>query len=138
MNRSLPWWDRDLGNDFRRELARIWPYTPALGCVWMILALFVSNVGFIPGVGDPDTVLNITLITVLISAVLFPLSFISAISSRLVNTSHAIKKFAIRLKKHAYSTVHWDQRHAGRSFFRNLNAIRRNSVALDLQQQKTS
>jgi hypothetical protein len=87
MNSPLTWWDRILGSDVRRHLARIWPYTLGTGVVLMVFALFVSNVGYIPGVQDPDTVLGITLITVLISALLFPLSFVSAISHRLVQRS---------------------------------------------------
>lgn len=101
MNSSLSWWDRVLGPGFRRSLATIWPYTLGLGVVLMIFALFVSNVGIIPGVSDPDAVLMITLIIVLISALLFPISYISAISSRLVHHSRGGENTAAAGNNHA-------------------------------------
>ena len=86
MHSSLPWWNRVMGSGTRQVLAHIWPYSLSLAVTGMLYALFVSNTGIIPGIQNPDTVLNITLIIVLVCALLFPLSFVSAIAHRLVKS----------------------------------------------------
>ncbi len=55
----LAWWRRTLPEGLRRPLARLWPWFLFAGSLLFLIGLAISVTGFLPGVADPDQILNI-------------------------------------------------------------------------------
>lgn len=53
----LTWWRKVLPEGIRPGLARLWPFTLALGSLSFLIGLFIAITGYVPGVTDDETIL---------------------------------------------------------------------------------
>lgn len=77
IHKPLVWWRKTLPPGLRKVLAGAWPGLLITPTVLMLLALFVAVFGIMPGVDDIAQVLNITLIMVGGSWLLFLLAYVA-------------------------------------------------------------
>jgi hypothetical protein len=59
INKPLTWWRKALPKGVREVLAKIWPLSLVLGTISFLTGLFIAVTGYIPGLSDPDRILNI-------------------------------------------------------------------------------
>jgi hypothetical protein len=59
INKPLTWWRKVLPAKLRRALASIWPYTLTVGAISFLIGLFIAIFGYVPGVSDPERIINI-------------------------------------------------------------------------------
>lgn len=59
INKPLTWWRKRLPENVRRVLAQLWPYTLGLGSLSFIIGLFIAIFGYVPGLSDPERIINI-------------------------------------------------------------------------------
>jgi hypothetical protein len=66
INKPLTWWRKVLPKRIRPVLAKLWPYTLAIGFISMLVGLYIAITGHIPGVSadNPDLILAIDLAVV--------------------------------------------------------------------------
>ncbi|NDJ60547.1 MAG: hypothetical protein GYB67_05440 [Chloroflexi bacterium] len=83
INRPLAWWRRRLPAGSRRVLARLWPWAITAGALLMLITLEISFFGLFPGVTDPQALLGLMGLCLLLALILFPLSFVGAIAADL-------------------------------------------------------
>jgi hypothetical protein len=79
IHKPLNWWRRVLPERSRPFLAKLWPYTLSIAVVSMLVGLYVSITGHIPGSSglDPDVILAIDLTIVFGGGLgMFLLSFV--------------------------------------------------------------
>jgi hypothetical protein len=59
INRPLTGWRKVLPEGIRRGLAHIWPVTLIIGCLSLLIGIFIAITGFVPGTPDDDRILAI-------------------------------------------------------------------------------
>jgi hypothetical protein len=59
INKPLSWWRRAFPEGLRRVLARLWPWLLGAGAVLFTTGLAISVTGFIPGLSDPEQIINV-------------------------------------------------------------------------------
>jgi hypothetical protein len=59
INRPLDGWRKILPEGIRPVLAKLWPFTLALGSLSFLIGLFIAITGYVPGQSDPEAILNI-------------------------------------------------------------------------------
>jgi hypothetical protein len=59
INRPLDWWRKILPEGIRPALARLWPFTLALGSLSFLIGLFIAITGYVPGVVDDESILAV-------------------------------------------------------------------------------
>jgi hypothetical protein len=59
INKPLDWWRKILPAGVRRGLAKIWPVTLTIGCISVLIGLFIAITGYVPGVSDDERILAI-------------------------------------------------------------------------------
>ena len=80
INKPLDKWEKCYKQGIKKLLASAWYILTGLSAVSISCVLIIAVTGFFPGIKDPDTVLNIMLIVLLVFAVSMPVSLISAIA----------------------------------------------------------
>jgi hypothetical protein len=63
INKPLTWWRKIIPERLRPVLAKLWPYTLAIGVISMMIGLYIAITGHVPGLsgGDADKILAIDL-----------------------------------------------------------------------------
>ena len=77
INQPLTWWRRSLSVKAQARLAKCWPLSLVITGVLFVIALVIATTGFVPGVGNPDSVLAVMLACLGAAVVLLPVAFIS-------------------------------------------------------------
>jgi hypothetical protein len=83
MNKPLTWWRKVLPQSTWPFLSKFWIITLILSSLVMLMGLEIAIFGFVPGMTNPDHILIINLILVLISAILYVISFIAGFGHEL-------------------------------------------------------
>ncbi len=90
IHKPLTWWRKALPERIRPVLAKLWPYTLAIGVISMLIGLYIAITGNIPGVSivDPDRILAIDLIFVFGGGLgMFLISFVCGFAADIENQS---------------------------------------------------
>jgi hypothetical protein len=77
VNKPLTWWRKVLPGGLRKWLAKVWPWTLAVGVAVMLFTLWVATTGVVPGVSDEDTALNVMLSSLPVALVAFLVTFVA-------------------------------------------------------------
>jgi len=77
INKPLKWWRKVLPVKIHKPLARLWPWSLAIGSLLFVFALQIAITGFVPGMGDPEKILSVTMLCLGLEAIILPLTFIS-------------------------------------------------------------
>jgi hypothetical protein len=77
INKPLTWWRRILPTKIQAPLGRLWIWSLIISSALLVFVLEIGVTGFVPTVNDPETVLAVMLICLVLEAVLLPLTFIS-------------------------------------------------------------
>jgi len=77
INNPLIWWRKILQGKIHVPLGRLWLWCLIASSALLVFALEIAITGFVPTVNDPETVLSVMLICLVIEAVILPLTFIS-------------------------------------------------------------
>jgi len=83
MNKPLTWWKKVLPQSIWPFLSKLWIITLIVSSVVILIALEIAVFGFIPGMTNPENIQNTALILVLISAILYVISFIAGFGHEL-------------------------------------------------------
>jgi hypothetical protein len=77
INQPLAWWRSSLSGPSQARLAKCWPSSLVISAALLLLALAIATTGFVPGLGNPDTVLAVMLACLGAVVVLIPVAFVS-------------------------------------------------------------
>jgi hypothetical protein len=77
INKPLSWWRRVLPQGLRTPLARVWPWTLAVGVALMLATLWIATTGIVPGVSDADAALTVMLSALLVALAAFLVTFVA-------------------------------------------------------------
>ena len=77
INRPLTWWRKALPEKMRRVLARLWPWSLAVGSLLMLMTLQIATTGFVPLVSDSDAALTVMLSSLVLALGAFLLTFVA-------------------------------------------------------------
>lgn len=83
MNKPLTWWKKVLPRSTWPFLSKLWVLTLILASIVILIGLEIAIFGFVPGVTHPETIQNTALLLVLVSAILYILSFIAGFGHEL-------------------------------------------------------
>jgi hypothetical protein len=78
INKPLAWWRRILLTKIQVPLGRLWIWSLMISSTLLVFVLEIAVTGFVPAVNDPETVLSVMLICLVLEAVFLPLTFIAA------------------------------------------------------------
>jgi hypothetical protein len=79
----LKWWNKVLGHRIRGILSRLWRYTLPTAVVFFLIALVIAIIWQLPGISDPEVILQIDWSFLLAGWVLMMVSFGSAFAADL-------------------------------------------------------
>jgi hypothetical protein len=77
INNPLIWWRKMLQGKIRALLDRLWLWCLIISSALLVFALEIAVTGFVPAVNDPETVLSVMLICLVLQAIFLPLTFIT-------------------------------------------------------------
>lgn len=78
IHKPLTWWRQVLPADICPVLAKLWPFTLALGSFSFLIGLFIAITGYVPGQSDPEIIINICWAFIFIGGLgLYLLTFVS-------------------------------------------------------------
>ena len=77
INKPLIWWRKVLPGKVQMLLGKVWLWCLMISSALLVFVLEIGVTGFVPAVNDPETVLSVMLICLVIEAAALPLTFIS-------------------------------------------------------------
>lgn len=77
MNKPLTWWRKTISEKVSTSFAKIWPYTVAAATICWLIVLEIAILGYFPGETDPEVIININWILLLLTLIFINLSYIS-------------------------------------------------------------
>jgi hypothetical protein len=80
ISKPLLWWRRVLPEGLRRVLARQWPSSLVAGAVLFVIGLVISITGYVPGLSDPEQILNIDWSILGIGYLIYLLAYVAGFS----------------------------------------------------------
>ena len=83
MHKPLSWWRKVLPGRVRPFLSGLWLAALIVATLAILIGLEIAIFGFVPGMTDPERVQNTAMATVLVSAVLYVISFIAGFGHEL-------------------------------------------------------
>jgi hypothetical protein len=83
MNQPLTWWKQVLPRSMWPFLSKLWIITFILASITILIGLEIAIFGIFPGMTNPESIQNTALILVLISAILYVISFIAGFGHEL-------------------------------------------------------
>lgn len=89
MDKPLTWWKKVLPRKSWPLLSRVWPVTLILSTIAILIGLEIAVFGFVPGMSDPEQILNTALLFVLSSALLNIVSFVAGFGHELLRMERA-------------------------------------------------
>lgn len=85
INGTLDWWENKLSENFRNKIKGYWiPFT-ILGVLPYLFVQEIGIFGIIPGITDPEIIINMVFILLFISLILFVFAFISGFAYEIEN-----------------------------------------------------
>lgn len=85
INGSLDWWENKLSENFRNKIKGYWiPFT-ILGVLPYLFVQEIGIFGIIPGITDPEIIINMVFILLFISLILFVFAFICGFAYEIEN-----------------------------------------------------
>ena len=76
INGSLDWWENKLSADLRPKIKNLWLPLTILGVIPYAIVQEIGIFGFVPGISDPEMIMNIVFLLLFLSLGLFILAFI--------------------------------------------------------------
>lgn len=87
IHKPLAWWRKALPVGIRPALARLWPFTLALGSFSFLIGLFIAITGYVPGVTDDETILAVCWAFIFIGGLgLYLLTFVAGFAHDIEQT----------------------------------------------------
>jgi len=83
MHKPLTWWRKVLPRSLWPFLSGLWLVTLMLATLAILIGLEIAIFGLVPGMTDPEQVQNTAMATVLLSAVLYVISFVAGFGHEL-------------------------------------------------------
>ncbi|MFZ5351445.1 MAG: hypothetical protein ACOZCL_01840 [Bacillota bacterium] len=77
INKPLSWWKRVIPSEIRQVFLKPWPIFNAASAILILFALEIAIFGFVPGVSDPDAIVNVMLISLGSGLLLLLMAFAS-------------------------------------------------------------
>jgi hypothetical protein len=77
IGKPLTWWKKVLPPRTWPFLSRLWVITLVLSSVMALMGLEIAIFGLVPGITDPQRIQNTALLLMLVSAILYAVSFIA-------------------------------------------------------------
>lgn len=77
INKPLIWWKKILPAKIQMPLGKLWLWCLIISSALLVFVLEIAITGFVPAVNDPDVVLSVMLICLVVEAVVLQLTFIS-------------------------------------------------------------
>jgi hypothetical protein len=77
INKPLIWWRKILPGKIQMPLGKLWLWCLIISSALLVFVLQIAITGFVPALNDPETVLSVMLICLVVEAVVLPLTFIS-------------------------------------------------------------
>jgi hypothetical protein len=77
INKPLIWWRKMLPGKIQMLFGKLWLWFLIISSVLLVFVLQIAITGFVPALNDPEAVLSVMLICLVVGAVLLPLTFIS-------------------------------------------------------------
>lgn len=77
IKKPLIWWRKILPGKIQMPLGKSWLWCLIISSALLVFVLQIAITGFVPTLNDPETVLSVMLICLVVEAVVFPLTFIS-------------------------------------------------------------
>jgi hypothetical protein len=90
IGKPLTWWNRIIPKSLRPYLSHIWPVTLVLATLCITITLEIGIFGAFPGMNDPTTIQNFSMICMFVSIILFVMSFIAAIAHNLLYSGNIV------------------------------------------------
>ena len=84
MDKPLNWWKKVLPRGILPLLSKLWPVTLGLAILAVLFGLEIAIFGIVPGMTDVDAIHNTALLTVLTSAILYIVSYITGFGHELL------------------------------------------------------
>ncbi len=81
INKPLIWWRKNLPSKVQMLLGKVWLRCLIISSALLVFILEIGVTGFVPAVNDPETVLSVMLICLVIEAASLPLTFISGFAN---------------------------------------------------------
>jgi hypothetical protein len=81
IHKPLTWWRKLLPKRVRPFLAAAHPYALFLAALFFLLGLLIAVTGYIPGLSDPELILNIDWTILLLALGLFLFSFVAGLAA---------------------------------------------------------
>jgi hypothetical protein len=86
ISKTLNWWRKMLTQRVRKHLAKIWPYTLVATAICWLLAIEIAIWGYFPGQEDPEIILSICWMSLLLAMIFTNLSFVSGFAQDIEST----------------------------------------------------
>src|SRR5512143_176702 len=83
MDKPLTWWRKALPRSTWPFLSGLWAVTLTLATLALLIGLEIAIFGFVPGMTDPEQVQTTAMSTVLVSAILYVISFVAGFGHEL-------------------------------------------------------
>ena len=83
MHKPLNWWRKVLPGHVWPFLSGLWPVSLVLATLAILIGLEIAIFGVVPGMTDPERIQNTALAMVLVSAILYVVSFIAGFGQEL-------------------------------------------------------
>jgi hypothetical protein len=99
IHKPLTWWRKVLPESVRGTLARVWPWTLAVGSLLFLFALEIAIFGYVPGVDDADQRLSVVFASLGIALILIILSFVSGFADDIQRQTGAEQVPAMRPRR---------------------------------------
>lgn len=77
INKSLSWWKMILPAKIQMTLGKLWLWCLMISSALLVFVLEIAITGFVPAVNDPEVVLTIMLVCLVVETIVLPLTFIS-------------------------------------------------------------
>jgi hypothetical protein len=81
LDKPLTWWRKALPHSSWSFLSTLWAITLAMATLAIVLGIEIAVFGFLPGISVPAIIQNTAMLLVLISAVLYIISFVAGFVS---------------------------------------------------------
>ncbi len=89
VKKPLKWWRKKLSPGARRFLAPVWPWAVGLAAVCWLIGIAIAIFGYVPGLSDPEVIINVCWSFLLGTMLFINISYISAFAADIERDSHA-------------------------------------------------
>ena len=80
INGSLDWWKNKLSQSTRDKIKNYWFILGVIGFIPFIVVQEIGIFGYVPGITDPEIIMNIVMSLLIVSLVLYTIAFICSLA----------------------------------------------------------